>query len=135
MVARCSPTSLHHRFHGFTDGLSYTRTLFATGAIARTLLARDHAVCVGMAGLAPDGEGIGHLGVLVEDAWQGRGVGTRLVTALLEDALARGEARVRASVLAENEFIVRMLRRAGPMKLSVTLGTYSIEVDLAAAGE
>jgi GNAT superfamily N-acetyltransferase len=135
MVSQCSGMSLYHRFHGSTDGLAYTRALFATGSISRTLLAWIHGVCVGMANLAPDDEGIGHLGVLVEDAWQRRGIGTRLVAALLRDARARGESRVGADVLGEDEFIVHALRPAGPLKLSVTLGTYSIEVDLIGAGE
>jgi GNAT superfamily N-acetyltransferase len=134
MVTRCSRTSLYRRFHGFTDGLAYTHRLFASGSLRRTLLAWDHGVCVGIAGLTPDDEGVGDLGVLVEDAWQGRGVGTRLVTALIEDSRARGESRIRAIVLGENEFILRALRRAGPMNLSVTLGTYSVEVDLVGAG-
>jgi hypothetical protein len=83
-----------------------------------------------MASLVPDEEGIGHLGVLVEDRWQRQGVATRLVVALLSDALARGESTVRAVVLGEDEFIVTHLRRSGPLKPSVTLGTYSIDVRL-----
>jgi GNAT superfamily N-acetyltransferase len=135
MVSRCSPTSLYHRFHGCSDGLAYTRALFATESIGRTLLAWDEGVCVGMAGLVPDEEGIGHLGVLVEDRWQRRGIATRLVAALFRDARARGELTVRAVVLGQDDFIVHRLRRAGPLKLSVTLGTYSVDISLAGPGE
>jgi RimJ/RimL family protein N-acetyltransferase len=49
----------------------------------------------------------------VLDEWQGRGVGTALVTQLAQRARSEGYSKLRASVLAENERSIRMLRRAG----------------------
>src|SRR5262249_19633849 len=82
MVGRCSAVSLFHRFHGPSDGLLYTRALLAGQSIDETLVAWHGDACVGLATLSRDRDGASHLGVLVEDAWQRRGVGRRLVSAL-----------------------------------------------------
>ena len=136
MMARCSRMTLLRRFHGVTDGVTYTRALFECQPIDRTIdqtfVAWHHSACVGLATLRPDGEEVAHLGVLVEDAWQRTGVGTLLVAALLKDARARGLSSVHADVLGENQFIVNALRRAGQVTVSVTLGTYSVDIDIGA---
>jgi acetyltransferase len=68
-------------------------------AIAR--LARAHA------GL------VAELAVVVADAWQGRGLGSRLVAALLAEARAAGVIRVVMEILPDNDGMQRLARRHG----------------------
>jgi GNAT superfamily N-acetyltransferase len=130
MLGRCAPTTLFHRFHGPTDGVAYTRVLFEDQPGDDTLLAWNGSGCVGLATLAKDALGIAHLGVLVEDAWQRRRVGTRLVGALIEGAPAWGISTLRADVLGEDRFILAALRRIGPSTVHFGLGTFSVHIDL-----
>ncbi|HEX9308041.1 MAG TPA: GNAT family N-acetyltransferase, partial [Anaeromyxobacter sp.] len=46
-------------------------------------------------------------------AWQGRGIGGRLLTMLIDDARARGIVRLEGEVLAENTGIRALLARLG----------------------
>jgi GNAT superfamily N-acetyltransferase len=130
MLARCSRASLFHRFHGFTDGVAYFAALLPERPDDRTLLAWSGSTCVGVATIGVDATGLLDLGVLVEDAWQRRGIGTRLITALLDDARTKGATTVRADVLADDAFILRVLRRIGPLTVSVEHGSLSIGIDL-----
>ena len=57
--------------------------------------------------------GVVEIAATVADEWQGRGVGTALVTELAQRARSAGYARLRAAVLAENNGSIKMLRRAG----------------------
>ncbi|MGO8860446.1 MAG: N-acetyltransferase family protein [Acidimicrobiales bacterium] len=130
MLARCSRTTLFHRFHGFTDGVAHTRALLVDRPSDLTLIARHHSDCVGLATLGLDGKGNGELGVVVEDVWQRRGVGTQLVASLLGRSRAKGVATLHADVLGDDLFILRRLGRIGPLTWSVELGTISVDVDL-----
>jgi len=130
MVTRCSPMSLFHRFHGFTDGLAYTRAVLDPQPGSETLVAWNGADCVGLATLGRDDVGAAHLGVLVEDAWQRRGVGSRLITALLDGARARGVSTAHADILADDRFIIRALRRLGPLMVRFGPGTLSVDITL-----
>jgi GNAT superfamily N-acetyltransferase len=130
MLARCSRSTLFHRFHGFTDGLAYARALLRRPADQETLLAWRGSSCVGLATLYAEAAGRSDLGVLVEDAWQRGGIGSRLVSALIACAHTRRISTVHADVLGEDMFIVRALARIGPLTVSVDRGSYSVDVDL-----
>jgi GNAT superfamily N-acetyltransferase len=130
MVERCSRTTLFHRFHNFTDGRTYARSLFHHRPGYRTLLARYGMVCIGIADLADDAQGSADLGVLVEDAWQRRGVGSQLMWVLLETARWAGLTRVHADVLGEDQFILRSLRKLAPIAVSLHSGAFSVDIDL-----
>jgi len=127
MVGRCSRTSLFHRFHGFTDGVESARALLAG---TDTLVAWSNERCVGMATLARAGDGTADLGVLVEDDWQRRGVGSRLIAAAVDAATRGGTAVVQAEVLGDDGFIVALLRRIGPINVTSGSGGYSVTLDL-----
>jgi GNAT superfamily N-acetyltransferase len=130
MLGRCSRASLYHRFHGFTDGAAYFATLLRDQPASQTLLAWSRSTCVGVATLGTGAAGIVDLGVLVEDAWQRRGIGTRLATSLLADARAKGVTTVHADVLADDVFILQALGRIGPLRVSIESGSFSIDIDL-----
>jgi GNAT superfamily N-acetyltransferase len=130
MLARCSPMTLFRRFHGPSDGVAYTRALLDRQPSDETLAAWNRSACIGLATLGRDEEGIAHLGVLVEDAWQRRGVGGRLVGALVEGARAKGASRLHADVLADDWPMLRALRRVGPLTISFELGTLAVDIDL-----
>ncbi len=130
MLARCSRATLFHRFHGFTDGVAYYGALLRDRPVDQTLLAWHGSTCMGVASLGVGATGTIDLAVLVEDAWQRRGIGTRMVDSLLDSARARGTATVHADVLGEDLFILRALRRIGPLTVSIEFGTYSIDIDI-----
>ena len=52
--------------------------------------------------------------MLVEDAWQGRGLGTLLLLRLARIGADRGLVAFRAVVLGENRGALRFLRRLSP---------------------
>jgi GNAT superfamily N-acetyltransferase len=130
MVARCSRTTLFHRFHGFTDGVAYYVALLRDRPVDHTVLAWHGSSCVGVASLGLGSAGTFDLGVLVEDAWQRRGIGTWLTQSLLDRARAEGVPTVHADVLGDDSFIVEALRRIGLLKVAVEFGAYSIDVDI-----
>ena len=134
MLGRCSRASLYHRFHGFTDGTAYFAALLRDQPAGQTLLAWSRSTCVGVATLGTGATGVVDLGVLVEDAWQRRGIGTRLMASLLDGARARGVTTVHADVLADDVFILRVLRRIGPLTVSIESGSYSVDIDLSRLG-
>ncbi len=97
-----------------------------TAADVRRLVAvdrRDHVAVlattvpdhqpVGIARFVRDGDDLesAELAVEVADAWQRRGVGTMLVTALVPRAIDVGVRRLSAIVAADNEAASRLLRR------------------------
>jgi GNAT superfamily N-acetyltransferase len=130
MLGRCSRASLFHRFHGFTDGVTYFAALLRDHSDDQTLLAWSGSTCVGVATLGVGATGIVDLGILVEDAWQRRRIGTRLITSLLDGARAKGVTTVHADVLADGAFILHFLRRIGPLRVSIERGSFSIDIDL-----
>ncbi|MEK6437595.1 GNAT family N-acetyltransferase [Pseudonocardia sp. T1-2H] len=82
---------------------------------ARTVLAltTDGGSAVGMMNLErTNAEGAG-FSVVVEDAWQGRGLGTALVRRAAELATEQGNDELTATTPTHNLRITRLLRRAG----------------------
>jgi GNAT superfamily N-acetyltransferase len=134
MLARCSRATLFHRFHGFADGVAYYGALLRDRPVDQTLLAWHGSTCVGVASLGVGATGTIDLAVLVEDAWQRRGIGIRLVESLLDSARARGVASVHADVLGDDPFMLRALRRVGPLTVSIEFGTYAIDIDISQQG-
>jgi len=73
------------------------------------------------------------LGVLVEDAWQRRGIGRRVVTRLIAAAPARGITAVEAYVLAENAKVADVLRRVpGDFSLAIDGPVLTVRIRLPA---
>jgi RimJ/RimL family protein N-acetyltransferase len=67
---------------------------------------------IAVARYEPSGEpGVAEVAFVVQDGWQGRGLGRRLLEELVAAAEARGIRRFRAYVLAENTRMLRLLSR------------------------
>jgi GNAT superfamily N-acetyltransferase len=62
----------------------------------------------------PGGDTMAEIGVVVTDAWQGRGVGTGLVRALATRARARGATVLAMEVMAENRRVLAMIAGRWP---------------------
>jgi GNAT superfamily N-acetyltransferase len=65
-------------------------------------------------------EGAAELGILIEDAWQRNGLGTRLLRDLATHAGDAGLRFLEAQVLAEQAWITGLLRPYGPCRLRST---------------
>ena len=71
-----------------------------------------HAMAVDTAG--PPGAGATEIGVVVADAWQGKGVGSGLVRTLASRARARGATTLVMEVMAENQRVLAMIASRWP---------------------
>lgn len=73
---------------------------------------RENPELIAVARYEPtDREDIAEVAFVVQDAWQGRGLGAILLRELLDAAAARGIERFRAFVLADNPRMLDLLRR------------------------
>ena len=63
------------------------------------------------------------MAVLVEDAWQGKGLGPILIERLREVAQSRGIEAFTATMLSENRSAIRMVRRVFPTAVFTLEGT------------
>ncbi len=110
MVARCSAETLSRRF-GAPDtrpGLQQARRLAAGG-----LLAVAGQQVVGLATLEPVSSGVFEVGVLVEDGWQRRGVGTRLLSLAARTARADGAQEVVVRTRPDNPAVLGLVMATG----------------------
>ena len=126
MFDRCTPQTRYRRFHGpvkaipgryLADALSGSAFHYALVACLEPdpASAADPATFAdpdvragGIVALASSrmvDEGAAELGLLVEDAWQRRGLGTRLLGDLVDQASRAGLRVLQAQVLAEQAWI------------------------------
>jgi RimJ/RimL family protein N-acetyltransferase len=61
----------------------------------------------------PPGSDEAEIALVVQDGWQGRGLGTLLLTVLLDHGRSRGLTRFRAHVLATNQRMLRLIEELG----------------------
>jgi GNAT superfamily N-acetyltransferase len=111
---RCSPDALHRRFHVPTSRVP--RHLVERLVAPRrgwSVVAEqcDQVVGHGCAGeLSP---GVIEVGLLVEDAQQGRGIGVRMLRDLAAEGAARGYRHLVCLAQPDNEPALATVRRAG----------------------
>ena len=116
--ARCSPGSRRSRFLNPGPRLSPAelQRLVAddeSGAVAVLALTTDEGSAVGLANLERSADGHGEFAVLVEDAWQGRGVATALVRRAVELAVEAGWEELTTMARPGELVMTRLLRRSG----------------------
>ena len=74
--------------------------------------------------------GVADVAVTVDDAWQGRGLGSALLASLIQRAAAEGLLALTGTALAENARSLAMLRRAGFRPRSSTGSLKEFELPL-----
>jgi len=137
--ARCSPASRRARFLSPSPRLNpqQLRALVdPVGGRSVLALTRDGGSAVGLADLRlvdpAGGTPAATFGVLVEDTWQHRGLGTALVRRVAETAVDLGVGELHGTVPADEVRITRLLRRAGLRPTAVLAdGTLQLNVPLA----
>lgn len=107
--ARCSPVARRSRFLSPTAQLAPGELDALLGSFAMLAVTADGGSAVGMANLEPDGR----CAVLVEDAWQGRGLGTALLRWVVEHAMARGIHELSGVARTDDMHVTKLMRRAG----------------------
>lgn len=71
------------------------------------------------------------IGVILTDAWQGRGLGGHMLCQLASEARQRGITTFNADILWENRRMLRLARRLFPtMRIDCSLGSCSLTIDL-----
>jgi len=135
MWERCSPATRYSRLHSPCPTLPvpYIDAVMCDPSASRVCVIGGQLV--GLASLIVESEGVGDLGVIVENAWQRHGVGTLLVESLVAGAAGRDITVIKASVLAAQAHLADALRRlsgdtaitsAGPtVTVTVRLGSNS----------
>jgi GNAT superfamily N-acetyltransferase len=73
---------------------------------------RERIIAVGRYALEPKSN-MAEVALLVQDDWQGRGIGTRLLNYLIQIAKSRKIAGFKAQVLAENRAPLHMIHKTG----------------------
>ncbi len=134
MHDRCSPATLAQRYHGpVGDADRYLRHLLSP-RFGRTLAAYTRSGrLVALGHLLWDGDET-EVALLVEDAWQRRGVGGELLGRLVAMASDAGCDSVYAVTTSSNTGIVAAMRALGlPLDYQVEEGTLVITARLATA--
>ncbi len=116
LIAGLTPLSQHRRFFAGVcpPSAMLVRALTQPGSGRDVLLALCGAQVVGHAIGVHGAADAFEVGVVVGDAWQGQGVGTRLVRLLLRRAVLHGAHTVIMDIQAENRRVLRPVRRAFP---------------------
>jgi len=116
-----SPASRHNRLLGglvritreYVEKLT-TVDLSRDMAIAAALMLADREVLIGVARyvLEPDGRAC-EFALVIADAWQGRGIGQRMMAKLIAVARSRGLERMYGDVLSTNRRMLAFCRQLG----------------------
>ncbi|MFI8091621.1 GNAT family N-acetyltransferase [Streptomyces sp. NPDC086080] len=131
MHERCSPETLRRRYHGpVGDADRYLNHLLSP-RFGRTLVAQTSADrIIALGHLLWDGDET-EVALIVEDAWQRRGIGAELLGRLVAMAAEAGCAQVYAVTQASNTGMVAAMRGLGlPLDYQIEEGTLVITARL-----
>lgn len=121
-IERVGPQSMYQRFFRAKKGLSpeelrYFTTIDYDDRMALIALDGDRMVAVGRydisVGKQHDGGRVAEVAFLVEDAYQGQGIGAHLLQHLTVYARLKGVTEFEAFVLADNFGMMRLFRSSG----------------------
>jgi GNAT superfamily N-acetyltransferase len=138
MFARCTVLTRYRRFHApvkaiparyLTEALSGSPLHYALVACpvprpdeAGGARPTGSADVIALASCRLVAEGAAELGLIIEDAWQRRGLGTRLLRDLVAHASGSGIRVLEAQLLAEQSWIAGLLRGYGRCRLRLGEG-------------
>jgi GNAT superfamily N-acetyltransferase len=134
MVLRCSAESLYGRFLTVVQpeiaASKIVANLSSESAIWWLAAVDDAVVGIGATHLFDDGAA--EISLLVEDDWQGRGVATRLLPHLVDEARVRHAPHIWATALRARMPIIRKLARgvSGSVTVSVSGGIAEMTAEL-----
>jgi GNAT superfamily N-acetyltransferase len=115
--ARCSPEARRSRFLSPTPRLAPGELdeLLGESGRGEAVLAvtADGGSAVAIASLHLESVESARFAVLVENAWQGRGLGTALLRRIAESAAEQGVVELTGTARADDLGLTRLLRRAG----------------------
>jgi RimJ/RimL family protein N-acetyltransferase len=120
LFRRLSPRSVYHRFLAQRPSLpaAWYHTFANVDYDRRFALVAEHETAgdvelVGVARYEPtEAPEVAEIAIVVDDAWQGQGLGRTLLEKLLDEAHARGIRRFRAVVLGDNRRMLALLAHA-----------------------
>jgi GNAT superfamily N-acetyltransferase len=131
MHARCSPEALLRRYHAPMPRLTWRsarRLLSSPGGGSLLAVVGDEVV--GMAVVAPYQHAM-ELGLLVEDRWQGEGVGSALLHQAARFAAGLGATDLLCTMQADNRSLLPTVQRSGlTCRLRATAGTVDVRIPL-----
>ena len=141
---RLSPESRYRRFLAAKPQLTSADARYLVEidgcdhfALVATLPEVEGEPIVGVARFVrlPGDREVAEVAVVVNDAYQRRGMGAELVSRLAQEAVARGVRRFRATMLADNPAIHRLLENlaAGPVQRRRIGGLSEMEFPLPGA--
>jgi GNAT superfamily N-acetyltransferase len=135
MLGRCTTETRYLRFLGHARSFPEPYLTNAVGGACEhlALVAEAPGVLVALASCIDVADGVADLGILVEDAYQRRGIGTCLLSRLVEHADRRGLRALTATVLGEQAWLLKALRAYGRVEASMRYGVF--EVMLRQGGE
>jgi acetyltransferase len=118
-VSGLSPATRQNRLLGGARAITreyieeLTRVDFSRDmALAATVMIDDKETLIGVARYVRDKEGgAADFAIVIADAWQGRGIGRRLLEALIEAARSHGIRRLYGDILALNQPMLKLLRK------------------------
>ena len=116
---RLSRDTVYRRFHSPLHGLpseTLDRLVTVDHERREAVVAVVGGEVVGVARYdrSPADPDTAEFAILVEDAWQGMGLGRQLLTELVELAAARGVATLTATVQRDNDRVIGLIRRLLP---------------------
>jgi GNAT superfamily N-acetyltransferase len=119
MWPRLSPDTVYRRFHSPLRSLppeTVDRLATVDHDVREAVAADVGGEVVGVARYdrSPDDPATAEFAILVEDAWQGVGLGRQLLVELLELAAAHGVRTLTATVQPDNDRVIGLIRRLLP---------------------
>jgi GNAT superfamily N-acetyltransferase len=130
MYDRCSPDTTFRRWHGHVHAFpaTYLSAMLATNDEHIAVAAHRDARMIGFASAAETAPGTREIGVLVEDRWQRRGVGRQLIASVVGESKILGTRFLQAEVLAEDAWLIDVLRAFGPTSARPSFGIVAAQV-------
>ncbi len=115
-ISRLSATTSYRRFFTPVRRISPThaRRLLRSGPTDGAWLSWDSGSVIGHGSWTAVRPATAELALVVEDRFQGRGIGRALATAVLSDAIAAGVRHLELIVQRDNQLIIDLIRRTWP---------------------